>query len=206
VSDWLDIGEPEQPPGLPVVAAIPADYTQRLALLNDCWSRLSVRQRKFLEVFRECRFNARAAQRQSGIARNVHLYGMHQPDYSTVVQLWRGDAASAALDRDRLLARQDDIVETLLTPKPILYQGSPTGLEEVDAGAAARANETLMQAAGILKTGKDIDVNVNVGVVVGPPTLNIQVMPVPQAKVKRDEGVIIDAKFVEVPTDEWLDA
>src|SRR2546423_360530 len=103
---------------------------------------------------------------------------MQESNYATVVRVWHANAGASALDRDRLLARQDDIVETLLTPKPILHQGAPTGFEEVEAGAAARANETLMQAAGLLKS-KD-DVNVNIGIV--GPALNITVMPLPPSK------------------------
>jgi hypothetical protein len=49
---------------------------------------------------------------------------------------------------------------------------------------------------------------VNVGIQVGPPTLNIQVMPTPPSQAARVEHVAIDAQFTEVPKDddEWLGA
>ena len=87
------------------------------------------------------------------------------------------------------------------TSIPVLVDGKI--LEEVDVGAARSANADLMQAAGILKSGKDVEVNV--GISVGPPTLNIQVMPAPPSKVVARESVVIDAQFTQVPDDEsWL--
>lgn len=163
--DWLDIGEREGEGGhLPVPVTLPDDYKSRLALVESCWARLTEKQKIFLQAWRDCRYNALAACRQLGLGQNTKPMTSYSrnPDFAMVVRVWRANAAADALDRDRLLARQDDIVETLLTPKPILHQGVPTGFEEVEAGAAARANETLMQAAGLLKS-KD-EVNVNVGV------------------------------------------
>lgn len=75
------------------------------------------------------------------------------------------------LSKSHLVTRQDDIVETLLTPKPILYQGQHTGFEEVDGSAAARANETLLKVGGHLK---DKEVDLNVGII--GPEFNIQVV------------------------------
>lgn len=146
----------------------------------------------------------------SGIDRRSHANWVRSnPNYATLVRLWLGVAGSEALDKDRLLARQDDIVETLLTPKPVFHQGLPIlnehgkPYEEIEAGAASKANETLMRAAGLLK---DREIDINVGIVVGPPTLNIQVMPTPPSKVALAQSVVIDAKFTEVPQadDEWL--
>lgn len=211
MSDWLDTEAPQQQKaGLPALITLPDDYTARLALVESCWKQLTDRQKTFLQALRDCRFNARAAARQLQISRSSHVEWMHLETYATVVRIWRANAAVNALDKDRLLARQDDIVETLLTPKPVLHQGIPVMrdgviLEEVEAGAAARANETLLKAAGVLKD-KDVEVNVGVAVQIGPPTLNIQVMPLPPAK-KVSEGVVVDAKFTELPKDDgWLDA
>jgi hypothetical protein len=205
VIDWLDIEpEPEATAGLPVVVAVPDDYAARIVLVETCWQRLTTKQKLFLSAWRDCRYNARAAMRQLGLNENTKpmTRGMENPDFSTVVRIWRANAAADALDRDRLLARQDDIVETLLTPKPILHQGVPTGHEEVEAGAAARANETLMKAAGMLKD-KELEVNVNVGPT--GPGLVINVMPLPPSKAV-ETGVDvnlppIDAEFVDVTPD-----
>lgn len=209
MSDWLDTEEPTKA-GLPAVVELPDSYTARAALMEECWSRLTIRQKTFLQAWRDCRYNQRAAMRQLGWgeASKPNTGWMHNADYALVVRVWRANAAASALDKDRLLARQDDIVETLLTPKPVLHQGIPVFhngavLEEVEAGAAARANETLLQAAGVLKSGKDVEVNV--GVVIGLPTLNIQVMPTPPSKLAARESVVIDAKFAEMPSEEWLE-
>lgn len=215
--DWLDIEE-KPTAGLPAVVAVPDDFAARVALVEASWARLTLKQKTFLQAWRECRYNASAAARTLGLSSKTKpmTEWMTEQDFATVVRVWRANAAANALDRDRLLARQDDIVETLLTPKPILHQGVPVAdtrlgakpgavLEEVEAGAAARANETLMQAAGILKSGKDTEVNVSVGIV--GPALHISVMPLPPSKAAAEQGVPvelppIDAEFAEVmPSD-----
>jgi hypothetical protein len=183
LNDWLDIGDNRQVAQLPAEIAVPATFAERLALVEDCWLRLSPAQKTFLHAWRECRYNARAANRELFGRDNTysqHTMWMHQQDYATVVKVWRATASGEALDKDRLLARQDDIVETLLTPKPILHQGVPTGYDEVEAGAASRANETLMKAAGLLK---DKDLDINVGII--GPALTVQIV--------QADGKVIDA-------------
>lgn len=209
--DWLDTDE--RVPALPAqVVELPGEYAARAALCEQAWARLSIRQKTFLSAWRDCRYNARAACKQLGLSENSrpNTLWMHEPDYALVARIWRANAAASALDRDRLLARQDDIVETLLTPKPVFHQGIAKIDEngkpyyEVEAGAAGKANEVLMKAAGMLK---DKEIEINIGLQVGPPTLNIQVMPMPPSQNARAEHVAIDAKFTEVPSDdtEWLD-
>lgn len=210
--DWLDT----ETGGLPAVIELPVDYASRAALAEACWARLEPRQKLFLQAWRECNFNARAAERQTGVDRHIHSRGQLTSDYAMVVRIWQANAAASALDKDRLLARHDSIVEQALEPKlkldhgvPVKDPRDPTGeryIEEVDVGAARSANADLLQAAGVLKTGKDVEVNVGVAIQVGPPTLNIQVLPLPPSKLKQNENVVIDAKFTEVPSDEWLDA
>lgn len=197
--DWLDTGEAKA--GLPVVVEVPPVYADRVALVEACWGRLSLPQKTFLTALRENRFNARAANRAvngANYTNTSHTKWMQSSDYATVARVWRATAADGALNKDRLLVRQDDIVETLMTPKPILHQGAPTGFEEVEAGAASRANEVLMKAAGMLK---DKEIDVNVGLV--GPTLVIQV-------VKPEGGVIdITPRGVSLalpePETEWVD-
>lgn len=188
--DWLDISPPEEKAGLPAVVAAPLDPRARVALIEDCWSRLSLSQRTFLTAMREGRFNARrAARKLEGIvARESHIRWMHESDYATVLQLWRAAAAGEALDKDRLLARQDDIVETLLTPKPILHQGVDTGHREVNAAGASRANETLMKAAGLLKD-KELDISIGI---VGPEFIIQVVEPNGAVRDATPRGVTID--------------
>lgn len=210
--DWLDTGESI---GLPAPVELPADYSARAQLAETAWGKLSTRQKTFLSAYRDCRFNERAACRQIGLSENTkpNTGWMQQPEYALVVRVWRANAAAGAQDRDRLLARHDDIVESALTPKPILHQGimvldtrpgarPGAVLEELDVGAARAANADLMKAAGMLK---DKELEINVGVVIGPPTLNIQVMPSAPSKAASIETVAIDAKFTEVPSDDdWL--
>lgn len=205
--DWLDTNE--RIPALPIPVELPAEPGARVALAEQCWASLSDKQRVALTIFRESRLSARRAEAKGGVNRRTHrewTYGnLH---YATIVRLWQGVAGSEALDKDRLLARQDDIVETLLTPKPRFHQGiamidaQGKPYEEVEAGAASRANETLMKAAGLLK---DKEVEINVGISIGPPTLNIQVMQLPPSQATVLQSVAIDAKFTDVPSDdEWL--
>jgi hypothetical protein len=156
-TSWLD----EPVSRLPVVApgAIPTDVVERAELVEDCWQKLDAQQKLFLEAYRDCHFNARAAERvlHGTVSKKKHAGWMHTLHYATVAQIWEANAARSALNPDRLLRRQDEIVETALTPKPVLYQGipvidprDPTGrtlIEEVNVGAASRANEVLLDRA-----------------------------------------------------------
>lgn len=208
--DWLEPTQPVEKAGLPAVIAIPDDYKARLTLLEECWGRLSLSQKTFLMAWRDCRFNARAASRTVlgyDATNGAHTRWTRDPDYATVMKIWRANAAADALDKDRLLARQDEIVETLLTPKPVLHQGiavldprDPNGtkiLEEVDAGAASRANEVLLDRA-MPKPRADVEVAVGVQL----PAITVEL-------TERKAGKVIDAPCVEVdvtpPNDEdWL--
>lgn len=193
--------EPPEKIDLRPVFVIPPDFPARIAMVEKAWAKLSIEQRTFLAAFRECRYNARETARKLGSEskRISHRGWMHQKDYATVVQIWRGEAAADALDRDRLLARQDDIVETLLTPKPILHQGVATGHYEIEAGAASRANEVLLDR---VMPKPRADVEVNVGVVFTPPSVEVI-----NSAGNADS---VDAEFVEVspvlPDEDWPNA
>lgn len=173
------------------------------------WESLTEGQRVFLNTWRECRFNANKAMRvltgtQYGISKGTVTNWLGNPAFEHVRTILRSASVAEILNRDNLAARHDDIVETLLTPKPVLHQGTATGYFEVEAGAAGRANEVLMKLGGHLKE-KEVEVNVGVAVHNGPPTLNIQVLPRPEKK-QAEQGVAIDAKFTKMPSDdEWLD-
>lgn len=210
--DWLD----DAPSAIAVPVELPADPRARLQLVTECWSRLTEAQKRFLTAYRANGLNARKANRMltgASYTPHQHTGWMHQTDYKTIVRIWRGEVSDEALNRDRLLARHDDIVETALTPRPVLHEGimvldsrpgAPPGavLEEVDVSAAARANETLMKAAGILK---DKELEVNIGMV--GPALEIRVM--------QKDGNVLDVTPQGVPValpepepeadgDEWL--
>lgn len=201
--DWLSTDETI--PLVPAVVDLPVAGPVRAVMVKDAWGRLTNKQRLFLTTLRQNGFNAKAAGRAleivGGPVRESHVRWMHDADYVMVFRAWRAWAAGEVRDPDGLVLRHDGIVEEALTPKPILHQGAPTGFEEVELGVAARANETLMKSVGLLK---DKEIEINVGIAVGPPTLNIQVLPVPPSKIVRRENVAIDAQFTEVPTDdEW---
>jgi hypothetical protein len=201
--DWLETSESAA--ALPASVELPADYMSRAALMTAAWERLSTNQKTFLAAYRENRFNERATCRSLGLSDTTkpNTGWMRNPDYALVVRVWRANVAAEAQDRDRLLARHDGIVEELLTP---VQQISRDGLvlgEKADLNGAARANETLMKAAGLLK---DKEVEINVGISVGPPTLNIQVMPAPPSKAIVAQTVAIDAQYTEVPSDDsWIE-
>ena len=223
MSDWLDIAD-----ALPIPTELPVEPAARVALAEQCWAALTDKQRVWLTAFRANGLNARKTSRalyDHDDRRTSHIHWMHERAYGTLVRLWRGVAGSEALDRDRLLARQDDIVETLLTPKPVLHQGIPVFdpkrpgqfLEEVEAGGASRANEVLMKAAGLLK---DKELEVNIGLI--GPSLSIQVVQ-PNGEVRdvTPRGVTVDlpapalspddvgprAQGEDAPplTEDWLD-
>lgn len=208
--DWLDIAE-RPPVVLPIPVELPTDYRARLELAEQCFARLTPGQRVFLQAWRDCRFNASAAGRQLGFSAHTKpsTAWMKDPVYATVVKVWRSSAAADAMDRDRLLARHDDIVETALTPKPLLHQGimvldtrpgarPGAVLEEVDVGAARSANADLMKAAGLFPK-EGAEVNVAVGFT-----------PV-QVEIEQSAHDVIDAVVEEVeaspmlpPEEDWL--
>lgn len=194
--DWLDTSE--RVPALPIPVELPADYRARLELAEQCFAKLTAEQRVFLQAWRDCRFNARAAGRQLGLSENnkPNTAWMRNPAYAAVARVWRANAAAEAMDRDRLLARHDDIVETALTPKPVLHQGimvldtrpgarPGAVMEEVDVGAARSANADLMKAAGLFPK-EGAEVNVAVGFT-----------PV-QVEIEKSADDVIDVTAVEV--------
>jgi hypothetical protein len=161
--------------------ALPDDIIERQTKYDACWTRLNASQKTFLNIWRDARFNAnkvyRALEHTSNkITKDMVNRWLDEDDFLYVRETMMAGAATDVLNPNKLLLRHDDIAETLLTPKPILHQGVHTGHFEVEAGAAAKVNETLMRAAGMLKDQEKV--NVNVG-----PALMIQV-------VQRDGNVI----------------
>lgn len=216
--DWLDTEEyPVRfvPPkeGVPADGDVPGVGVQAISdaeaakekraqfLLS--WQSLTDSQRIFLNTWRECRFNTNRALRV--LAGTVHGYSktsvqrwVDNPQYSFVRELLRDASVEEVLKRNYLAARQEDIVETALTPTPILHQGIATGHNEVQLGVAHKANETLLRLGGHLK---DKDLEINVGIV--GPSFTIQV-------VQPDNTVIdVTPRGVPIalpePDSEWLD-
>ncbi len=158
--DWLNTDDSPvdlTPAALPSVGTIiPEDMRARIELHDAAWSRLKPKQKVFLTTWRECGFNTRKAERilkgtPNAVSRVTTQDWCHNPDYAFVKKVLETTNASSVLIPEKLILRQDDIVEQLLEPTPILHQGMPTGFYENRAPAAAKANEKLMEAAGILK-------------------------------------------------------
>lgn len=215
---WLETGGEQLPvvapetqkpadgllPGMPTTALIAAEAAaEKRAKFVAYWGGLTEHQRVFLNTWRECRFNRNRALRvlagTSHTSSKTTVYRWQEdPGFTYVAELLRSASVEEILSREYLAARQEDIVETLLEPKPVLHQGFATGYFEVEAGAAGKANETLLKLGGHLK---DKEIDVNVGLV--GPSFVIQV-------VQRD-GSVIDATPRGVPVSlpepdtEWLD-
>jgi hypothetical protein len=196
VNDWLDVEDADdwlktdesasidaekasdtQVPGLPVAAVAGALEAQKQReRFMSAWALLSDGQRVYLNTWRECRFNSNKAMRVlSGTTHSVTktTVGNWQSndEYEYVRTLLRAASVTEILSKDYLAVRQEDIVETLLTPKPVLHQGVATGHYEVEAGAAGKANEVLLRMGGHLKEEKQ---DINIGLT--GPSLVIQVV------------------------------
>jgi len=218
--DWLDVTGPstavlvvdeekpadESAPNLSLRSiAAGADALERRNKFMSDWASFTDQQRIFLNTWRECRFNANKTLRvlrgtQYAMSKSTIRNWLGNPAFEEVRDLMRSAAVTEILNRDYLAARHEDVVETLLTPKPILHQGFATGYFEVEAAAAGKANETLLKLGGHLK---DKDVEVNVGLV--GPSLNIQVvMPNGEVKDVAPRGVTIE---LPAPSEDmnWLD-
>lgn len=213
--DWLETDarptqliDTEKPadgglPGVPMLAEA-AEAREKRAQFIVSWESLNESQRVFLNTWRECRFNTNRTIRV--LAGTVHAYSKTSvqrwadiPQYAHVRDLLRTSSIQEILSRDYLAARQEDIVETLLTPKPVLHAGFHTGFYEVEAGAASKANETLLRLGGHMK---DKDLEVNVGIV-GPQFVIQVVQPDGAVKDISPRGVTIDLPAPE--DDGWLD-
>lgn len=166
---WLDL-DAEEPDQQLIVAAGPApvvsgDPIARIREFDAAWAVLTTQKQAFLVQLQKYGFNARRTVRAMGAAApnqtTTSRWVKNDPNYAIVLRIMKQDATGDVLERERLILRQDECVESLLTPKPVLYQGipvrdmrDPTGntiLEEVEAAAAAKVNETLLRVGGHLR-------------------------------------------------------
>jgi len=189
-----------------MAVALASEAAAKRGQFVACWQGLSENQRVFLNTWRDCRFNLSKAVRvltgtkYSTTRTTVHRW-VEDPSYAFVRDLLRSASVEEILNRDYLAARQEDIVETLLTPKPILHQGFATGHYEVEAGAAGKANEVLLKLGGHLK---DREVDVNVGIV-GPSFVIQVVQPDSSVIDVTPRGVPIALPEPEAADESWLD-
>ncbi len=216
-AEWLETDarptqliDTEQPqdaglPGVPMLEQA-AEAREKRAQFIMAWETLTESQRVFLNTWRECRFNTNRTLRV--LAGTAHGYSKTSvqrwidiPQYAHVRGLLKSASVQEILDRDNLVARHDDIVETLLTPKPVLHQGFATGFYEVEAGAAGKANEVLLRVGGHLKE-KELDLTVGI---VGPQFVIQVVQADGIVKDITPRGVTIDLPALPDESDEWLD-
>lgn len=201
----IDIEQPQDGglPGVPMLE-VATEAREKRAQFIACWESLTDSQRVFLNTWRECRFNTNRTLRvlagtAHGYSKTSVLRWSEIPQYVHVRNLLKSASVEEILNRDNLVARHDDIVETLLTPKPVLHQGFHTGFYEVEAAAAGKANEVLLKVGGHLKE-KELDVQVGI---VGPQFV-IQVVQ-PDGVVKDITPVGVTVSLPEPSDDEWLD-
>lgn len=210
MNDWLDIEEPGQ---LVVasqpVPAVSGDPIARIREFDTAWAKLSVKQQAFLVQLQANGFNARRACRAMGDAApnqtTTWKWPKNDPDYAIALRIMKQDATADVLERERLILRQDEMVESLMTPKPILHQGLPVFdpsdperkaiLMEVEAAAAAKVNETLLRVGGHLRDEQEK------AAIVGP-ALIVQV-------TSRESGDVVQVTAVgvtpQLPPPSWLD-
>ena len=153
MSDFLDIDD--EAPALPVVAVdAPSDPMERVRAFEKAWAELSVPQKSYLSALKDNNFRQGKAIEAIGKTRtyNSTVYRWRANEhYAFIEKAMKADLVKDVLERERLVIRHDNIVEDLLEPKPILYQGAPTGFYENQAGQAAKVNETLLRVGGHLK-------------------------------------------------------
>ena len=197
---FLDI-EDDDVPALPVVVKDPpSDPLERLRAFEKAWSELSDAQKKYLAVLKDVNFRQGKALEAIGktktYASTVYRWRANE-HYAFIEKAMKADLVKDILERERLVIRQDNIVEDLLEPKPILYQGAPTGFYENQAASAAKVNETLLRVGGHLKEEDQVAQR-------GGPALIVQL-------TNRVGGEVISETVVGVipelpaPTPSWLD-
>lgn len=157
MSDWLDIDD--QPPALPV--AVPENIADSLVEYGARHAELSDKQKEFLKVLQDWRFNVNAACRATKgtdqqVAHRTAWTWIKDPSFGFCFKVLRKAGMPEILSKEKLVTRHDELVESLMTPKPVLYQGIPVFvdgqiLHEIDAGAAAKVNKDLMEIGGHAK-------------------------------------------------------
>lgn len=170
--DWMGVGEDwlegavtatstESADTAPIEVStptLPPVPDERNALISQAWREISELQRRYLEIAEHNRFSYAATAKSSEWghpdlcpARFTVLRWRKQPAFKLILNVMKAAAANEALSKDDLVVHAAAIREKALTPKPILYQGSPTGFTEFQGDVALRANEQLAKLGGHMK-------------------------------------------------------
>jgi hypothetical protein len=193
---FLDI---DDAPTFPVVAIDPpSDPLERLRAFETAWSKLSDPQKKYLAALKDNNFRQGKAIEAIGKTRtyaSTVFRWRSNEHYAFLEKAMKADVVKDILERERLIIRQDNIVEDLLEPKPILYQGAPTGFYENQPAAAAKVNETLLRVGGHLKEEDQVAQRLG-------PALVIQLTDRVGGEVIREVKVGV---VPELPAPAWLD-
>ncbi len=194
---FLDIDD--DTPALPVVAVdAPSDPMERVRAFEKAWAELSSQQKVYLGALKDVNFRQGKALEAIGktktYASTVYRWRANE-HYAFIEKAMKADLVKDVLERERLVIRHDNIVEDLLEPKPILYQGAPTGFYENQAGQAAKVNETLLRVGGHLKEEDQVAQR-------GGPALVIQLTDRIGGEVIREVKVGV---VPELPPPSWLD-
>lgn len=196
MSDWLDIDDAPTLSVVPVEA--PSDPMARVRAFEKAWAEISVLQKQYLNALKDNNFRQGKAIEAIGKTRtyNSTVFRWRSNEhYAFLEKAMKADVVKDILERERLIIRQDNIVEDLLEAKPILYQGAPTGFYENQPAAAAKVNETLLRVGGHMKEDDQVAQR-------GGPALVIQL-------TNRIGGEIISEVKVgivpELPAPSWLD-
>lgn len=143
-----------EPPKETALDNAPATISDRNHLIERAWNGLSPMQRMYLEEYERqgCNHNAtmRALGDRAPNPATVTSWKRLQ-DFAFVLKVRRTAQAAELLDKNGIVTAAGAIREAALEPKPILYQGVPTGYTEHQPDVALRANEQLAKLGGHLK-------------------------------------------------------
>jgi hypothetical protein len=151
MSDFLDI---DDAPALPVAVQEITNLVEQTKSFEASWRALSDRQRKFLQTMEDNHFNERRSAKALSDRTQTYRRWHGNTDYALCLDILRRAASGQLLKKEPLILRHNELVESLMTEKPVLYMGSPViGLDgqpmmEIEAGAAAKVNMDLIELGG----------------------------------------------------------
>ena len=197
---WDDIDD--DVPALPVAVSEIVDLGERIKTFEAAWKKLSPRQQKFLETWQLCNFNARKTARALGDQTQAHARWVKGPDFALCMDVMRRVEATQILNREKLIIRHDELVESLMTEKPVLHQGIPVYMDgkplmEIEAAAAAKVNKDLLEIGGHAKPEQQASFGA------GPPLI-IQVTSKIGGEVISQVTVGAIPQHAPPEEDEWL--
>jgi hypothetical protein len=148
---FLDIDD--EAPALPAVVQEIADLASQAKSFKKSWAALSVRQQKFLQTMEDNHFNERRSAKVLSDTTQSYRRWHTNEDYALCLDILRRCASGQILKKEPLILRHNELVESLMTPKPVLHQGIPVLhdgeiLMEIQAGAAAKVNMDLLELGG----------------------------------------------------------